>query len=147
MERIEYVYIIIFFILILGNIINFFRIIKKNNTNKYDFILKTEKGNKRLIIMIIVIICILSFRCLKKFTIIDSAPIVALLSYVINYKKVIGLNSKGLGYYYGIIKWKDIFKYEFKDKKLLVINDRFYFEFENNQYNDISNFIKMHLNN
>ncbi|CAG7839562.1 hypothetical protein Z959_12655 [Clostridium novyi B str. ATCC 27606] len=147
MERIEYVYIIIFFILILGNIINFFRIIKKNNTNKYDFILKTEKGNKRLIIMIIVIICILSFRCLKKFTIIDSAPIVALLSYVINYKKVIGLNSKGLGYYYGIIKWEDIFKYEFKDKKLLIINDRFYFEFENNQYNDISNFIKMHLNN
>ncbi|OOB76113.1 hypothetical protein AXF41_13090 [Clostridium haemolyticum] len=147
MERIEYVYIIIFFILILGNIINFFRIIKKNNTNKYDFILKTEKGNKRLIIMIIVIICILSFRCLKKFTIIDSAPIVALLSYVINYKKVIGLNSKGLGYYYDIIKWEDIFKYEFKDKKLLIINDRFYFEFENNQYNDISNFIKMHLNN
>ena len=139
-------YIIIFVILILVNIINFFKIIKKNNTKKYDFILKTEKGNKRLVGIILVIICILSFRCFKKFTIVDSAPILPLLSWVINYTKSIGLTSKGVVYYNHIIKWEDIFKYEFKDKKLLIINDKFYFEFEETQYNDISNFIRMHLN-
>ncbi|KLU74584.1 hypothetical protein [Clostridium botulinum] len=147
MGKVEYIYKIIFFILIFGNIINLFRIIKKNNTTKYDFILKTEKGNKRLVIMILVIISILSFRCMKNFTIIDSAPILALLAYVINYKKVIGLTPKGIVYYYCIIKWEDIFKYEFKDKNLLIINDKFYFEFQKEKYNDISNFIKVHLNN
>ncbi|MCY6372202.1 hypothetical protein [Clostridium ganghwense] len=132
----------------------FISIIKENKKANYIFDLRLDKGNKRLIIILITIMIYLLLFCIKGFIsegliIFDTIkPIILLqlINYTIKFKRKIGVTKEGIVYCFTLIKWEDIENYEFKDCNLLIINYRWYFSFERNYYNDIYTFLKMHLN-
>lgn len=134
----------IVFISIIISLLRLFQISKENKNFKYDFNLELYKGDKGLVGIIIVFLGLIFVMFLKDSRGVGvSIPI--LLAYVVNMKKNMGLNKEGIVHYKKLIKWDEIQDYEFKNKCVLIVNNKFYFQFKKQYYKHISNFIKLHL--